>query len=453
MMQDGLHIGLAAWINLRRGNDSFPVYPASPIASELVNLEAVQTSSDLAKAAEFARLVNFVPRQGQPADVFSPSAPLWEVHRDVLSRMRFATQAWTDAEKAQYQAARAVLYTTDASGLPTPTDKHQIYTELKNAYEDLRNSGGSQAEIDEALANWSAMGFKDEVEHAFNVIATLQTHSTSTEADFEESSLDPRFLRVSGDLPFAPTYFAPLSALSRQTWLAARASFSELDDAVGEGAARGSWQAYRSNRSGEVSFDYAIVSCLRPWFTPALYKADDWKITPDGSLVSQGNGVDGELAAYVDAVYLVSVTNVTVDTTPPPPKPTHRPPIRILGTAAATSIEAPRLERLVVQPKALNLATSRVALSTRTDTSAGSTSNRLNTGALDARFTAVHLGSVRKLNILDVNTRYTLAQAYLAGQRPPVVSTPAAETSVYVAGFGCSKIPFAPNPNANYVWS
>jgi hypothetical protein len=33
MMQDGLHIGLAAWINQQRNADSFAVYPASPIVS------------------------------------------------------------------------------------------------------------------------------------------------------------------------------------------------------------------------------------------------------------------------------------------------------------------------------------------------------------------------------------------------------------------------------------
>ena len=33
MMQDGLHIGLAAWINAQRNTGSFAVYPASPIAT------------------------------------------------------------------------------------------------------------------------------------------------------------------------------------------------------------------------------------------------------------------------------------------------------------------------------------------------------------------------------------------------------------------------------------
>jgi len=38
MMQDGLHIGLAAWINAQRNTGSFAVYPAQPIATALVDL-------------------------------------------------------------------------------------------------------------------------------------------------------------------------------------------------------------------------------------------------------------------------------------------------------------------------------------------------------------------------------------------------------------------------------
>ena len=50
MMQDGLHIGLAAWVNRQRNTESFTVYPAEPIVTELVNLEAIQDPHDLAKA-------------------------------------------------------------------------------------------------------------------------------------------------------------------------------------------------------------------------------------------------------------------------------------------------------------------------------------------------------------------------------------------------------------------
>ena len=84
MMQDGLHIRLAAWINAQRNTGSFAVYPSSPIPAALADLESARDASDIAKAAEFSRLVNFLPRQGEVADAFSPSAVLWEVHRNIL---------------------------------------------------------------------------------------------------------------------------------------------------------------------------------------------------------------------------------------------------------------------------------------------------------------------------------------------------------------------------------
>jgi hypothetical protein len=341
-----------------------------------------------------------------------------------------------------------VLYTTDASGLPLLSDKHQIYTELKNAYEDLRTSGGNPAEVNEALANWSAMGFKDEVENAFNVIATLETRSSSTAAGLEAASIQDERLRVSGELPFAPTYFAPLSALSRQTWMAAQVSFADLDHAVGDGTSSGPWKAYLANRVGQVSFDYAIIHCQRPWYTPAFYAADDWKVSPDGSLVSQGNGVDGELAAYVDAVYLVSVTNVTQQA-PPPRRPPISPTIRVLESPGV-SVARPIIARALVPTKALNTGISKAQLVTRTNSIAG---NRLADGASEMQFTKLRLGAVRKLSTVDLSTRYAVAQAYLTGVRPAEPPTPPADTTIYVAGFGCTKVPFAPNPNVNYVWS
>ena len=51
--------------------------------------------------------------------------------------MDYATQPWTSAEKAQYQAARDVLYTADAAGRPAPSDKLLLYEEMKSAYQDL----------------------------------------------------------------------------------------------------------------------------------------------------------------------------------------------------------------------------------------------------------------------------------------------------------------------------
>ncbi len=259
-------------------------------------------------------------------------------------------------------------------------------------------------------------------------------------------------------MTFAATYFAPLSALSRQTWMAAKVSFHDLDRAVGQGPIRGAWKTYLGSRTGEVSFDYAVVHCLRPWYTPALYQADDWKITPDGSIVSKGNGTDGELVAWVDAVYLVSVTDITIRPMPRP-KPEPRLPTRVLVNPRLASSAEIRLERPVVRSKSIDVAGPRlgVVIGTKAPPS-GPTSARvagtvLSSDAANARFTALSSGAVRRLTAIDMSQRYAVALSYLRKRRPTEVSLPPEDTSIYVTGFGCTKIPFAPNPNPNYDWS
>jgi hypothetical protein len=463
MMQDGLHIGLAAWINVQRNTGSFAVYPDSPIPAALADLDSVKDTSDLAKAAEFARLVNFVPRQGEVADVFSASTVLWEVHWDILGRMDFATEPWTTAERAQYQAARDTLYTTDSAGRPAPSEKLLLYEEMKSAYQDLQDGGGSATEIAQALANWMVLGFKQAVEDALEVIVRLSGRSSRNLAQNERASLEPERLLLRGDLSFAPTYFAPISALARETWMEAKVSFKDLDDTVGNSPVSGKWKAYLANRVGDVSFDYIVLRCLRPWYTLALYRADDWRFSAGGMSVSKGNGSEGLMPAYVDAVYLVSVKDVTIK-----PNWPRTPPIFLPPRAAALALaERPSVSRPILQAKSLGdpgPSTGGVGKAVNTplaisavSTSIGSLSapepNRLLTAPTPAsQFTRARVGELRRVTAVDVNQRYMRAQMFLAGtaQPPP----PAAEErQIYVAGFGCEKIPFSPNPNVNYRWS
>lgn len=480
MMQDGLHIGLAAWINRQRNTGSFPVYPAMPIVTELVNLETVQNVSDLAKAVEFARLVNFVPRQGQVADTFSDSAVLWKVHRDVLNQMDFATQPWTSAEQAAYQTAVGILYTTDASGHPQPSPKLLLYEEMRNAYQDLAQSGGSASEIAQATANWMVLGYKQLIEDAFEIITRLLVQSSRNQAQNEALLLnqDPPGLglRFYGDTEFAPTHFAPISAIARETWMQAKVSFDDLDRAVGDVQPNGKWKAYRANRTGEVLFDYVVLQCIRPWFTPALYQSDDWKLRTESTVVSKGNGTEGFLPAYVDAVYLVSVRNVTTASKPPKPQldtPRPRPfPIDRI------EILRPELSRLVVRSQplsvaGLNIGVANKAVNAPITVPTGSTwsgtldaaqlSNDLVTARLSnvekpavdtTRFNAVNLGEVRMLSADNLNSRYTVARGILerVPWRVPAPVEEPTSAQIYVAGFGCTKIPFAPNPNVNYKW-
>jgi hypothetical protein len=455
MMQDGLHIGLAAWINEQRSTGSFTVYPPSPIATELVDLEAVQDVTDLTKAAEFALLANFVARQGQIADTFSSIAPLWEIHRDILGHMDFATEPWTSAEKAQYQTARDILYTTDSSGQLAPSQELHLYEEMKRSYLDLQKSGGSQTELAQALANWMVLGYKQSVENAFEAIVRLSSRSSRDQAENERAILEPSRLPIRGDgLPFAATYFAPISAIARETWMEVTVSFEDLDGAVDNSPAYDKWRAYLANRIGEVSFNYAAISCLRPWYTPALYQADDWKLSTGGTLVSKGNGSDGLLPAYVDAVYLVSVKDVTVRAMPPPPPWPFWPPRPRPGGVLTTGVAEARL----AQPKSLDHAgpARKGVVAKATNTARGLMPAQLpgtvlTSPASTGRFSALNSGAVRRLTAIDLTQRYTVAQEFLEGKIQPSVPAPEAP-KIYVAGFGCTKVPLAPNPNVNYSW-
>jgi hypothetical protein len=437
MMQDGLHIGLAAWINKQRNSSSFVVYPASPVATDLLDLDTVRNATDLAKAAEFALLVNFGPRQGQVADVFSSTSLLWNVHRDILGRLDFATEPWTSAEKDQYRIAQDILYTNDTSGRLAPSQKLHLYGEMKIAYQDLEKGGGTQAELTQALANWITLGHKQLVEDALETIVRLASRSSRNQAETERALLEPSRLPIRGDgLPFATTYFAPISAIARETWLEARVSFEDLDRTVGNDPMASKWKTYLANRVGEVSFNYAAVSCLRPWYTPALYAADDWKFSTEGALVSKGNGSDGLLPAYVEVVYLVAVKDVTVRAMPPReerPVLTKQRPVLTLEEAKPRLARSKSLDHTDVPRK-------------------GVRARALNKNIPPTRLTVLTSPPiVRRFTVVDLSQRMFLAQGLL--DRSIQVPLPPPEApKVYVAGLGCAKVPFAPNPNVSYTW-
>jgi hypothetical protein len=460
MMQDGLHVGLAAWINEQRRAGGFTVCPASPIPTALVDLEAIKDVHDLAKVAEFARLVNFVPRQGQPADAFSSSAmPLWAVHRNMLDRMEFATEPWTSAERAAYHAARATLYTHDASGRASPSQTLLLYEEMRKAYEDLESSGADQAELAQAMADWIVLGSKQAVEDAIGTILRLAGRSSRGQVQDERALLEPSRLLLSGDMPFASTYFAPISAIVRQTWLEATVGFDDLARAVGSGPDSGRWQAYRANRDGEVVFDYVVLTCLRPWYTPALYGADDWRLGDAGPIVSQGNGTDGVLPAYVDAVYLASVKNVThrprqrpfQQATPRGPRPIDVMPVEVLRPIAhppTSPAGAGRGQGVVRKPLTPTPANPRRWSATL---AAPPAAGPVLTADVEPAI-AVRPGELRMLRAVAPEWRHTIVRDYLAG-RNQSATRPPEEFPIHVTGFGCQRVPFAPNPNPNYGWS
>ncbi|MFD4407543.1 hypothetical protein ACFWPH_32735 [Nocardia sp. NPDC058499] len=481
MMQDGLHVGLAAWIGAQRAIDDFVTWPATPFAYDPVDLTTVETMLDLEVASEFARMVNFVPRKGRYAEPFS-AVVLWELYRQMLGSMTFAVRPWTKREDDAWNRARALLY-EGPHGQEVLTRDFQMYEEYRLAYAELEASGADSGTLSVAAADWIAKGHKVAIESALSTLKSLAQRSSQPEASTQYHELDPTALLSAASGSYAPTGFSPLSASATDTWLLAEASVDDLNLAVGDAGPRAKWDAWRAARSGRVRFRYAALDIHRPWFMPGLLEADDWQITSAAS-VSEGNSVDGRLPAYVTTIYLVVVEDVRQ-----PPRPRDPPsgggsynpgPIdptklksgpsrgvrqRSKPPSPAVGVVAPsrrRTQQLPASTKPLvamrYLPASRSGPATR---GSSAFAPRPTAEVLRARVSLQQLiysrparyGRIRRITESDVATRIELASRRSQSNDSPAEAPAATGSSTaYVAGFGCTSVPAAPAPNPDYQW-
>jgi hypothetical protein len=442
MIQDGLHVGLAAWITAQRGTEGFVAWPAIPFSTELTTFENALTMANLRRVAEFARMVNFCPHKGQYAEPFSQSGLLWEVHRKLLEDMEFALRPWTEAEDAAWKSAKQVLYETGDSGTESISRVFRLYDEYRIAYSELATAGADPAALIGVLADWLAIGKKMEVESALSTLNRLALRSSLPEAQSAALVLNPSLLPATDDDSYAPTMFSPVSAVNTDTWLTAEATLDELNQAVGDLQPRSKWDAWRGTRSGVVRFRFATLEIRRPWFQPALYDADDWRL-PSGAAASMGDGTVGVLPAYVSALYLAVVDDVRVASTPPPLRLPElaRPPrlqLDLVGLRALTSVARPGPALL---PKGVPLAVHAA------DVSVIRSERSMHLPAFHGRL--AHFGKIELLTQQRVLRRVEIANDMAGSALPaPEVRTP----PVYVVGFGCQPVPAAPRPNPNYTW-
>jgi hypothetical protein len=457
MVEEGLHIGLAAWIDAQREGGGFPVWPALPFATRLVHLEDVQTMHDLVQASEFSRMVNFVPRLGRYAESFVTSSVIWEIHRDLLERMIFAVRAWTLKEDADWKAARATLYDyAPPNGLPTMTQAFRLYDEYRIAYADLLAATADPAELAAAHASWIAVGHKLEIEAALATINRLAQRSSLPEAEAERLALEQSRLLATGDASYAPTAFSPLSAVSEDNWLSAETTIEELEHAIGDAEPRAKWAAWRVARSGSVQFHYAILDIRRPWFTRALYEADDWRLD-DESTVSKGDGVGGELPAFVASVYCVKIDELRTG-----PKPlltgsgNANTPVastigqaRLLGMSRRSIGNGLSLSQVPREGVMATASTHHFPVPTTAPVVTPMLAQSTRVPSLQLR--EAPFGRVERVGISDFLSRLLLADAVISGQVEP--DNAAASSEIYVVGFGCTRMPTSPLPNPGYQWT
>ncbi|WP_091470782.1 hypothetical protein [Paenarthrobacter nitroguajacolicus] len=442
MIQDGLHVGLAAWITAQRGAGGFVACPAIPFSTELTTFENALTMTNLKRVAEFARMVNFCPHKGQFAEPFSQSGPLWEVHRKLLESMEFALRPWTEAEDEAWKRAKEVLYETGDSGTESVSRLFRLYDEYRIAYSELATAGADPSALTGVLSDWLAIGKKMEVESALSTLNRLALRSSLPEAQAAALALSPSLLPVTDDDSYAPTTFSPVSAVNTDTWLTAEATLDELNRAVGDLQPRSKWDAWKGTRSGVVRFRFAALEIRRPWFQSTMYEADDWRL-PNGAAASVGDGVEGVLPAYVSALYLAVVDDIRLASTPPPLRLPElaRPPRLQLDLVGPRALTAAAGTRPALLPKSLPIA-MRAA-----DVSVIRAEGTMHLPAFRGRL--AHFGKIELLTQERVFRRVEIANA-IAGSASTATEAP--KPPVYVVGFGCQPVPAAPRPNPNYTW-
>ncbi|WP_293572653.1 hypothetical protein [Phaeobacter sp.] len=468
-------------------------------------LETARNSQDFAQIADFSRMVNFPARRGSAAQPYAQT-PLWQVHLGMLRDMIFAHRAWSDAEDAEYRAARAVLYDTSQGDVFAPlSEAYLLYREYARIYAELQLSEADPMLLNSAMTDWLVHGSKSQIEAAEATIARLASRSTLPLANDDRVRIDSLLPVDPTGLTYAMTSFSPLSASTEAGWLRAEVDLSAIDPVLDhDSAGQRAWRSWLGARRGVVSFRYVMLVLHREWFTDVIYRGEDW--TREGGKVSDGSGTHGALAAVPNRLFLVRQVTVKLDR----PKPDAQTGPRVSDDAIHAVLHRKLRSGPRAKPSGRLTASARVLSANAGANTGASLRKGVRPGVLAGR--AATLGArkrspqtvVRMLRTLphhdngtdgaamrvvtpskpvtakmaflrsavieklDQGRIYQRLQhaADLISQRnrnatqevipnqPPAGTTrhPPPSDTIWVVGFGCDPLPQAPNPNPNYSW-
>lgn len=444
-MLAGAHFGIAAWLGLRAPGVAFTVWPADPIPINLSDLEGVRSTSVFDFAAEFARMVCFLPLMSTYAQPYG-SPTLWQAHFALLSKMDHAERPWTIAEEREFKSAWSKLYLTDLAGQAQATQSLEAYLELRAQYYELVDAGASATEIQWAEGNWIRNGHKLAIESALETVHRLFSRSSADIAALQRYELDPRRLRQSNVGSYAHVTYAPISAVLSSTWAEAEVGLDDLDGAMSGQGPRERWDSWKIGRRGFVKFKYSTLNLDRSWFEASIYDQDDWRLVPP-SKVSTGDGRTGEMPGFVSHAFLITEPDFYFESRSdsPPHLPDYRPrPIRpislLLGTGGVTA-DRP------------GFGASRAGSLRPVIPRSSATAKRV-VSLLEPCGTITH---VRPLDLEKLEFRTMYALQTLRAEDQGRSSLEAASVSgtgqTYVVGFGCSVLSDSPQPNSAYKWS
>lgn len=462
-MQPGLNIGIGSWIDAQySGADTWPTLPPAAIPFELRHLSVLEAAQDLTRVAELALLAN---RQSGSSGVNgTDDVPnyLWEVHQENIHNMITAVSVLTRAQREELARANEILYKGD--GL-TISDRYALYNETRRIYEDLVVQSASAAEVQLAYTNWVTLGHKALIEEAIATKLMLTRTISRLAAANDMANIEHALMATGGDVPYAPTLFTPISAVSPEYWTEAEVDFQALEDAIKPQISRTSWQQFRANKTGRVHFRFVSVDLIRPWFTVSVYEADDWRLAsgPD-AVVATGNGEAGTLPSYHSRLYMAQILDIRQVTASPTSPILPRPNLPVVPLGPPSSNLPDPLGPPPSQPTLTRPSSNAIGAAAAKAESGGAVSlpvrpvidtHRLSTIEATPHLTVGTVGrtaTIQKLDIMSATNRIEFVQAQVAASASSEVSTPSMDGTSYLVGFGRTNLPKCPNPNPKYKW-
>ncbi|MGX1541194.1 peptidoglycan-binding protein [Streptomyces adustus] len=273
------------------------------LADTLRFAETGQTTVEQAgTAAEFAELVNRVPKTG-PVWEWDGVDHLWDIYRDVLGA-ELAVSTRTPDEERRFRAAQAVLYTEDG-GIRVPSTTYLAYQSCQHAVlsaqaalAQAQTTGNAHkpelaAAVEAAEQDWLVTGHRREVDTALLDFSSLGDSDPAQTWSAYQRQFDPepgslQWATALDGSRYAVTGFAPSNILDHP-WPRLHITGSGLDSTA---------SALES-----VSFEYALVNVVRPWLDPAMLRSRAWKFSEQDHSLSDGQTPpSGRCTSYVESV-------------------------------------------------------------------------------------------------------------------------------------------------------
>ena len=319
---------------------SFPLLsPVTYKPEMLATISSPSSKADYAAAADFARTVNFLPRD-MVADEFNDRY-LWDVYGDVLAHAEVAHVG--GAQDGQGGGA-TLLYDVAPDGTRTESAAYRAFRQYRDAWIVAREDysahklTGELADNPDAKKHWvdveepalraavtkaeedfKTLGRRDEVEAALQASRDTAAHDPYVRWLEWSNAFNPDLDVLTEDTGsrYAPTGLSPRDFTADAASMRFDLLTSEMAKLIADAPAqlKGVLNDAPTTDITQVSFEYRSVALVRPWFQSTVLTSGIWRSNDPALILSDGGDPPtGACPGYVAAVVFVRNLQVTSGT-------------------------------------------------------------------------------------------------------------------------------------------